>query len=224
MPSNTAPLNVIVMESERHAADEAVRELTEAGHVVLRCHDAGAATFPCRGLENRSDCPLHSHAVDVALTVRSRPRSQPTATEDGVRCALMARLPVVVAGPAVLDPFERYGARVIDRTYDVVDACADVARGESVEHSRVATEALRAARVPNEILHAARTTVTRRRGGLLASITGLGGLAPRQRDAAIVRMMGKLREFDSSARVIDVVDVGSQSSSAAVRSGIRHST
>lgn len=224
MSSNVAPLNVMVMESDRHAADSAVRELTDAGHVVLRCHDVGAAAFPCRGLANRSDCPLHSHAVDVALTVRSRPRSQPTATEDGARCALMARLPVVVAGPAVLDPFEPYGARVIGRTYGVVDACEEVARGESAEHSRVALDALRASRTPNEILLRASVAVTRRRGGLLASVTGLDGLTPRRRDAAIVRMMGKLREFDTSAPVIDVVDVGSQSSPGSIRNGIRHST
>jgi hypothetical protein len=224
MQLNATPLNVMVMESHPHAAEEAIQELTDVGHVVLRCHDAGAPAFPCRGLENRTDCPLESHSVDVALTVRSRPRSQPTTTEDGVRCALMARVPVVVAGPAVLDPFERYGARVIDRRFDVVDACEEVARGVSVEHSGIATDALRASPTSSEILRTARATVTRRRGGLLASVTGLDGLAPRQRDAAIVRMMGKLREFDTSARVIDVVDEGFQSSFESARKGIRHST
>jgi hypothetical protein len=35
---------------------------------------------------------LRSHIVDLAVTVRSRPRSQPAPQEDGVRCALMQRL------------------------------------------------------------------------------------------------------------------------------------
>ena len=92
-------LNVMVLQSERGAADEAAGELTAAGHVVLRCHDPGASAFPCRGIEDRSKCPLWSHRVDVALTVRSRPRSQPAPQEDGVRCALMHH--PVVAGVVV---------------------------------------------------------------------------------------------------------------------------
>jgi hypothetical protein len=121
------PLNVMVLQSERGAADEAARELTEAGHVVLRCHDPGASAFPCRGVADRSQCPLRSHRVDVALIVRSRPRSQPAPQEDGARCALMHNVPLVVAGPAVLDPYGDYAARVLDRTTDVVGACEEAA-------------------------------------------------------------------------------------------------
>jgi hypothetical protein len=197
-------LNVMVLESERGAADEASRDLTDAGHLVLRCHEPGAPAFPCRGIEDQSTCPLHSHDVDVALTVRSRPRSQPAPQEDGVRCALVHRVPLVVAGPDVLDPYEGYEARVLDRYGDVVGACEEVAAAELKHHSRIASEAL-ATSGPGGLGEAgAAASVTRRAGVLRVSVRGLDALAPRQRDAAIIRMVAKLREFDASARGIDV--------------------
>jgi hypothetical protein len=199
------PLNVMVLQSERGAADQAALELTGAGHVVLRCHEPGAPAFPCRGVEDQSSCPLRSHAVDVALVVRSRPRSQPAPQEDGVRCALMHHVPLVVAGSAVLDPYDGYEARVLDRTTDVVGACEEVAAAELPRHSRVASEALRTTQIAHGARADARASVTRRGGSLLASVSGLDALAPRQRDAAVVRMLAKLRELDATARGIDVV-------------------
>lgn len=199
------PLNIMVLQSERGAADQAALELTEAGHVVLRCHDPGAPAFPCRGVEDQSSCPLRSHAVDVALVVRSRPRSQPAPQEDGVRCALMHHVPLVVAGSAVLDPYDGYEARVLDRTTDVVGACEEVAAAELPRHSRVASEALKTTQIAHGVRADARASVTRRGGSLLASVSGLDALAPRQRDAAVVRMLAKLRELDATARGIDVV-------------------
>lgn len=198
------PLNVMVLESERGAADEAARDLTEAGHVVLRCHERGAAAFPCRGIEDQSSCPLRSHHVDVALTVRSRPRSQPAPQEDGVRCALIHRVPLVVAGPDVLDPYDGYEAHVLDRAGDVVGACEEVAAAELKHHSRIATHALTTSGPGGNGGTGAAASVTRREGRLCVSVSGLDALAPRQRDAAIVRMVAKLREFDASARGIDV--------------------
>jgi hypothetical protein len=208
-------LKVMVLESDRGAGDQARRDLTAAGHEVLGCHDPGSATFPCRGLEDQSQCPLRSHSVDLALTVRTRPRSQPAPEEDGVRCALMHRVPVVVAGSSALDPFESFVARVLDADDDVVAACEEVAAAELSRHTLVATDALRASRNPSDATRAARATVTRRNGSLLVRVSGLDELAPRQRDAAIVRMMAKLREYDSSARGIDVT-LSSQSETAAI--------
>lgn len=199
------PLNIMVLESDRGGADQTIRDLEDAGHVVLRCHEPGQRSFPCYGLDDQSRCPLRSHSVDVALTVRSRPRSQPAPGEDGVRCAIMHRVPLVVAGSAILDPFEQYEMRVVDRAGDVVGACEEVAASELPRHTRVATEGLRATPNAPEMLSGAHASVTRRRGYLRVVVDGLDALAPRQRDAAIVRMTAKLREFDSSARGIDVV-------------------
>jgi len=198
-------LNVLVLESDRGAAEDAARNLADSGHVVLRCHDPGAPAFPCRGIVDQSACPLRTHTVDVAVDVRSRPRSQPTPDEDGVRCSLMHRVPLVVAGPSVLDPYEPFEAAIVDRAGDVVAACEAVAEAELARHGRVATEALRASRTPHDTLADARAVVTRRSGRLRVSLSGLGALAPLQRDAAVVRALGKLREFDSSAKGIDIV-------------------
>ncbi len=105
----------------------------------------------------------------------------------------------------MFDPYDEYEALILDRTADIVGACEEVAAAELPRHSRVATEALNATRAPDDAPAGGRASVTRRNGSLLASVGGLDDLAPRQRDAAIVRMIAKLRELDSSARGIDVV-------------------
>ena len=61
------PLNVMVLESENGVADKVADDLTTAGHVVLRCHEAGAPAFPCVGVADQAACPLHAHAVDGHL-------------------------------------------------------------------------------------------------------------------------------------------------------------
>jgi hypothetical protein len=121
----------------------------------------------------------------------------------------MHRVPLVVAGPSVLDPYEQYEARVLDRTDDVVAACEEVAAGELARHSRIASEALASLRTASDETPSFRASVTRRKGGLHVTVSGLDALAPRRRDAAIVRMMAKLRELDPTARGIDVVHVPS---------------
>jgi hypothetical protein len=196
-------LNVMVLESEPNGADEACDELTAAGHTVLRCHDAGQPAFPCRGILDHDACPLSAHVVDVALAVRPRVRSAPAASEDGVRCALMANVPLVVAGPSALDPYDRYATRVLDRTYQVVDACEGAAGQELPGHIRrarhVLTDSLGADRVSG-----ADVSVTRQSGGLRVVVAGVDGATRAQRNAAVVRIVGALRAFDRSAKTIDV--------------------
>jgi hypothetical protein len=196
------PLNIMVLESERGVADRAIGELTEAGHVVLRCHDRGASVFPCRGLVDASTCPQRSHVIDVALTVRSGWSFQPTSTEDGARCALMSHVPLVVAGPSAPDPYVGLETRVVDRPYDVVAACEEAASAELVPYARraeaVITETIGAGAVP-------RVSVTRRAGGLVVRVAGLEARTDQERRAAVVRIVGAMRELDSSARAIDVV-------------------
>jgi hypothetical protein len=197
-------LNVMVLESENRAAEEAEQELTEAGHVVLRCHEPGEPTFPCRGLVDESTCPLHSHVIDVALTVRSRVRSQPAPSEDGVRCTLMSRVPLVVAGPSALDPYEGLETRALDRTYDVVATCEAAAAAELTGHARRA-EAVLAETVGAGRASSAKVSVVRRDGGLRVHVTGLDEATHEERQAAVVRIVGALRAFDRAARTIDVV-------------------
>src|SRR5690242_16358946 len=106
-------LNVLVVENEPGAADAATAELRTAGHAVLSCHEAGVGAFPCKGVAEPNACPLRSQAVDVALVVRAGRRAQPNALEDGARCALVHRIPLVVAGDVVLDPYDEYATRTL---------------------------------------------------------------------------------------------------------------
>jgi hypothetical protein len=203
MTSSAGSLNVMVLESESGAADEAKRELAEAGHVVLQCHDSDSPAFPCRGLVDAATCPLQSHVVDVALAVRLGVASQPLPAEDGARCALMSRVPLVVAGAAVLDPYAGFETRVLDRTCDVVAAVEEAAVAELPEHARRA-EAVIATTVSAYPSEAPRVSVVRRDGGLRVHVDGLDHWTPAEQQAAIVRIAGALRAYDRSARTIDI--------------------
>jgi hypothetical protein len=120
-------MRVLLMESDRHAADDAVLQLEAAGHEVVRCHERGAAAFPCNALE-AGGCPFERAApIDVALTVRAHPHPRPSAYEDGVTCALQRFVPLVVAGTAALSPFDRWTTAVGDSGTSVVAACEQAA-------------------------------------------------------------------------------------------------
>lgn len=100
----TRPLDVLVLENGRGGARLATEELEAAGHRVHRCHDPAASTFPCVGIDDRSECPLEG-PVDVALLVRHHIHPHPSALEDGVACAIRAGVPLVEQGPDILDPY-----------------------------------------------------------------------------------------------------------------------
>ena len=50
-------LKVMVLESDHGVADAAIRQLADAGHEVLRCHEPGAAAFPCKGVAEKVTAP-----------------------------------------------------------------------------------------------------------------------------------------------------------------------
>jgi hypothetical protein len=100
----TDQLDVLVLENRPGAAAYATATLEDAGHRVHRCHDADASAFPCRGLDRPDDCPL-DHPVDVAVVVRHGVAPRPTYYEHGVLCAIRRGVPIVEAGPDILDPF-----------------------------------------------------------------------------------------------------------------------
>jgi hypothetical protein len=195
-------LTVLVLESDRDASAEAAAALTAAGHVVVRCHDGGAAAFPCNALREHRGCPLRDRVVDVALTMRLRPRSQPAPHEDGVACALERHVPVVVAGATTLNPFEDYGAIATDG--DVVNACEEAARRPLEAHGRVATAALHAVVAEHGDTPSGRVEVHRSNGRLVATL--FGGPSDRSlRGISAVRIIAALRTLDRDAAGIDVV-------------------
>jgi hypothetical protein len=192
-------LNVMVIENESGASDVAEQEL-RAGHTVLTCHEPDHGPFPCNGVADPSACPLRSHPVDVALLVRAGHRAQPTAAEDGARCALVHRVPLVVAGDPVLDPYDEFATRTLGRTYNVVDAC-ELAATEPIETlSRRATAVLHEVAGPS----GARAEVTRRDGRLRVRVVGNETLTPPEASRAAVRIAMALRELDPFAAGIDV--------------------
>jgi hypothetical protein len=114
-------LDVLVLENGPGGARDAIDELEAAGHRVHRCHELGAASFPCRGVVDPSDCPLEG-PIDVALLVRHHVHPQPSPLEDGVACALKAGVPVVEEGPGILDPYDPWITGRVEGT-TVVQAC-----------------------------------------------------------------------------------------------------
>jgi hypothetical protein len=197
-------LNVLVVEDEGGAADVAIRELTHAGHAVFRCHDPGAAAFPCRGLLDASTCPLRSHEIDVALTVRAEVSTRPSPREDGARCALMSKVPLVVAGSSVFDPYAGLETGVLNRTYDVVESCEQAAAETLAEHGRRAEAAL-ADCIPDGRGCVPSVTLTRRSGALRVHVAGLDALTAREQHAVVVRILSTLPVSDRSARTVDIV-------------------
>ena len=136
-------LDVMLLESDPGAADDAAEALTAAGHRVHRCHEIGLAAFPCNGTLDPKRCPLMG-SVDVALLVRRHPYPRPTPLEDGVSCAIRAGVPVVADGPGVLDPFEPWEAGRVSGG-DVIGAClAGAARAQAnlVDQIRPRVDAL----------------------------------------------------------------------------------
>jgi hypothetical protein len=196
-------MKVLVLESETGAATIATAQLEQAGHQVLRCHEPGERAFPCRGLQG-DGCPLDGEPVDVALTVRARPVGQPTALEDGVSCALRRHIPVVVAGRTTANPFSSFPVIVAGR--DVVEACERAAAGSLVQHEAVAQRALDESmrRADEDRSESGWVEVTRRSGGLRATLHFPPGTPERLRAMASVRVVGALRAFDPSAAGIDV--------------------
>jgi hypothetical protein len=214
-------MKVLVLESETGAAAIATAQLERAGHQVLRCHEPGARAFPCAGLRDEG-CPLERECVDVALTIRARPLGQPTRLEDGVSCALRHRIPVVVGGRTTTNPFSPCRVTVAGR--DVVQACERAATGSLEQHEEIAQRTLdESLRRAGEAREPARAEVTRRSGGLRATLHFPRGTPERLRAMASVRVVGALRSFDPHAGGIDVAwaaddDVGTFAPGRAARS------
>ena len=107
------------------AIEQTAASLQDVGHEPLRCHDPGAAAFPCNALRPGHRCPLDV-GVDVVVTSRARPLTAPALSEMGVTCALHAGLPLVVTGIADRGPFQGLAARNVSEQGNVAAAAEDV--------------------------------------------------------------------------------------------------
>lgn len=197
-------MDVLVLESEHGAADSTVEKLEESGHRVFRCHEPRAAVFPCRALAGEAPCPLADPGIDVAVTVRARPDLRPSVREDGVACALRARVPLVVAGHDVLNPYEEWAAEVVQDD-DVVGACERVVAAPSGDHSEAATDALREAlqRRAGSTGHAD-AVVWRDHDRLRVRLERVEGIDDSVRGIVAADVTAALRAFDPVIPKIDV--------------------
>jgi hypothetical protein len=197
-------MDVLVLESERGAADSTAEQLEQGGHRVFRCHEPGAPVFPCRALAGEGPCPLADPGIDVAVTVRTHPDVQPSLREDGVACALRARVPLVVAGDDIVNPYEEWAAEVV-RDGDVVGACERVLAAPSGDHSEVATDSLREAlqRRAGSVGHAD-AVVWRDHERLRVRLEGVEGIDDSVRGIIAADVTAALRAFDSAIPKIDV--------------------
>ncbi len=195
-------MRVLVTESNPDVAEPVSAELVASGHEVVRCHAAGAASFPCAGL-TAEGCPVEA-GVDVAVTVRAHPRSTPAPTEDGVICALRRRVPVVVAGRTLFQPYSGFDVTELPDGGDVVAAVEHVARDRRPQHEAVAQplldEVLRSAGIEG----AGEVIVTRSRSGLAVRLLFPPEADDRVRARASVRVTGAIRAYDTAAPQINV--------------------
>lgn len=197
-------LDVLLVQSNRGAADDAVAALAAAGHRVHQCYDDDARGFPCRGVVESSACPLDG-PIDVVLSVRRRLNPWPTGLEGGVVCAIRAGLPVVEQGADETGPFTPWVTQRITPHDDVVGAC--VAAVATVEQGLAAEIRLRIARVvvATDIDPSTVTCWTEGDSTGLDVHVGVPGRLPRGVEQAIaVRTLDAVR---SSGRTYGRVDV-----------------
>jgi hypothetical protein len=116
---------------------------------------------------------------------------------------LVQRVPLVVAGEPVLDPYDEYATRTLGRTYDVVDACELAATAPVEALGCRATDVLVEV-CGRPLSPAPRAVVTRRAGCLRVVVHDAGGMTKGERSRAAVRIAMALRELDPFAAGIDI--------------------
>jgi hypothetical protein len=200
-------MDVLLLETDVDRGHDVAGCLTVAGHRVWRCHHDGDPAFPCRALATGT-CPIDDPGIDVAVTVRKPHAVDPTPTEDGVACALRARVPLVVVTEGE-NPFRDYARAVV--TGDATATCEEVLAAPSPRHSSVASAALGEAlarHAPPAASAVPEATVHRDSAGLRVQLDGLDHLDTRTRGMIVTRVVAALRAFDRAAPSIDVATSG----------------
>ncbi len=197
-------MRVLVVESDPHSADDAISELRDAGHEVVRCHESGSSAFPCNALCDGGGCPLDGdHDVDVLLDYRAHPYPRPTAFEDGASCAARRYIPVVVAGASALNPFERWTTAVAGRD-SVLEACEHAASAPIESLSDVARSKVRQLLSHDPVLADAADVVVTRGGGRLEAVIVVPDGAEEVDASLAVGVAGAIRTRDHWTPRVDV--------------------
>jgi hypothetical protein len=198
-------MRVLIVEGAAGAGPDARQALTEAGHEVTSCHNDGPS-FPCHGMSGGPGCPIESGGgVDVAVLVRDQPGSEPTITEDGVRCALRHHVPLAVTGAVEDNPYTPFAVEVSSDADDVVAVAERSATAPLAPHTRAARAALRAVLAGEDLDVSLADALVERHGSML-TVTLIPGaeLDPMLLETASVRALAAVRAIDRAASIIDV--------------------
>jgi hypothetical protein len=199
-------MRVLMLESDRHWGDGAVRQLQAAGHTVVRCHEQDQPAFPCNALFDKGLCPLEApESVDVVVDHRAHAYPRPTENEDGVTCALRHHVPLVASGVTVLSPFEPWITTYADDD-DIVHACEEACAAPVELLGRPATAELRRVLGLPIDGDAGRVEV-HRDGGHLRAVATVPVDAGEVESKIAVKIAGVLRRLDNHASQIDVAVV-----------------
>ena len=199
-------MRVLVVESDRRAADVAIGDLRAAGHHVMRCHESDLPAFPCNALCDQGQCPLEADAgIDVVVDYRTRPYPRPTPFEDGVSCALRHHVPLVVAGTSSLNPFARWTTAIASNDDDIVAVCEEALRVPLEQLAAPArAEVQRRLRLQPGVAEATDVVVHRSKGGQLDAVVHLPDEAAEIDDELAVAVAGVLRAEDRFASRVNV--------------------
>ena len=195
-------MRVLMLESHRGIANDAVAEMTEAGYTIVRC-DTSDRRVPCRGLAAGGECPLDEY-VDVAVLVQEIGTCH---VEHGAVCAARSRVPVIEvdrADIALRLPIASWTATAAPRLLDECERAAHdgSAHAEAVEGRLVELGVVTPAELdqPDGTVAIA---VTRGANRLRLTVDLADSMRDRQTE--IVRAATQaLRDFDRQPAVIDV--------------------
>ncbi|HEX4821707.1 MAG TPA: hypothetical protein VFV00_15985 [Acidimicrobiales bacterium] len=199
-------MRVLVVESDRYAANGAIADLQAAGHHVLRCHEEDLPAFPCNALCDGGRCPLEDgDGIDVVVDYRTRPYPRPTPFEDGASCALRHHVPLVVAGTSALNPFAPWTTAISTNDEDLVTTCEHAVE---VPLERLAAparaEVRRRLRLQPGVAEATDVVVRRRQGGQLDAVVRIPEEAEEIDGELAVAVAGVLRAEDRFAPRVNV--------------------
>ena len=198
-------MRVLILEGRAGAAGETITRLEQAGHSVSRCHDPNAAVFPCNGMVDGNQCPLDEDQVDVAVVVRDQGNPEPTASEDGVGCALRRHIPLVMVGQADSSPYWDHAVAFAPGPETAVAAVADAASAPLPKHDAAAEGALRDVLDRHGFPEVTASATVRRMGrDLMVTLRPGAALDKNVAEMASVRAVGAVRGVDPWAAKIDV--------------------
>ena len=198
-------MRFLVLEGDEGVADAIDTQLGRAGHETVRCREVAMPAFTCKGMSG-GECPLDEGDVDAALYVGvdtggERGRDG----EEGARCALRRRIPLVVTPTGGSSSLEPWAAAVIDDRTEIAAGLESVARAPLPQHSSVAQGAFAGVLESHGLSpDLADAVVHRRAGSLRVELQPGIPLPSALLETASVRVAGAIRSFDPFARTIDV--------------------